>query len=945
MWLFARHVRAFLVSVAVLTVILNLQDKNSSKKSHLTIGANESWGNDSSSEYGDDYDLFDEEETSEMLEDVKKQKYREFVLGGRSARGEDDSDLHVLGLFEMTTKHGIRDEGFAEVFAAQMAVDHINRKNLLSGHRIKLLINDTQCDPGAGIDRFFHALYSKKIIIMLLGSGCSNVTESLANIVPYWNILQVSFGSTSPSLSDRNKFPLFFRTVAPDSSHNDAKAAFIRKYKWDTVATFSQRENIYLFPINNLIINLEKSDVQCAKSITFSLSNFKERLKALKELNVRIIVGSFSAKIAPRIFCEIYKLKMFGIDYVWILQDRQATWWRDTKDCRHGHLREATEGVIFLEHHNMIPDNGVAISGLSNKQFDDAFNKSLHSRHARQTYDAIWAMALAMKAVSTRNDYNLTDFFYDDDKFIDEAVGYMQELRFMGVSGPVRFRGADRVGNSIITQIQGGVSKTVAIYYVDDGRLDFKCYGCNAIRWREGKVPIAKRVLRFKLVTIPKSAFYLVSIVSGMGILACILFLCFNYRYREQKVIKLSSPRLNNIAVSGCVLVYAAVILLGIDIRTVLRVSHFAKLCTMRVYLLSAGFSLAFGSIFAKTYRIQRIFTYSTSVRDKFLKDKQLISLIFVLLIIDAVIIALWVYTDPMQRHLHNLTMQISSDDRSVLYQPQVEVCKCNNTTGWFIAICVYKGFLLTMGVYTAWETRRIKVDALNDSQYIGISVYSTFFASLVVFVTHFLTDYILLSYIARTFSILTSTTITLLLLFVPKLKSVLFEDGEDKDQVMQSMGLKIECNTRRLRIDDPHEIAYRMEVQNKVYRCEIQALDKEIAILEGLLRRQSSSPNYPKVSRASWPSTHLQGIESMARRPFLSETTLLEEDDDNVITFLADRPRVLDKLRTFFSRRIPSWRSRFVNGLPPPPQPQPPPPIEVSKPFIIPINENPLHT
>lgn len=49
-----------------------------------------------------------------------------------------------------------------------------------------------QCDPGIGVDRFFHALYSNKNILVLLGSGCSNVTERLANIVPYWNIPQVS---------------------------------------------------------------------------------------------------------------------------------------------------------------------------------------------------------------------------------------------------------------------------------------------------------------------------------------------------------------------------------------------------------------------------------------------------------------------------------------------------------------------------------------------------------------------------------------------------------------------------------------------------------------------------------------------------------------------------------------------------------------------------------
>lgn len=51
-----------------------------------------------------------------------------------------------------------------------------------------------QCDPGVGVDRFFHALYTQTStrMVMLLGSACSEVTESLAKVVPYWNIVQVS---------------------------------------------------------------------------------------------------------------------------------------------------------------------------------------------------------------------------------------------------------------------------------------------------------------------------------------------------------------------------------------------------------------------------------------------------------------------------------------------------------------------------------------------------------------------------------------------------------------------------------------------------------------------------------------------------------------------------------------------------------------------------------
>ena len=46
------------------------------------------------------------------------------------------------------------------------------------------------------------------------------------------------------------------------------------------------------------------------------------------------------------------------------------------------------------------------------------------------------------------------------------------------------------------------------------------------------------------------------------------------------RYIKLSSPRLNNVAVIGCILVYAAVIVLGFDDRN-LRPGMFPVACTV----------------------------------------------------------------------------------------------------------------------------------------------------------------------------------------------------------------------------------------------------------------------------------------------------------------------------------------------------------------------------
>lgn len=57
-----------------------------------------------------------------------------------------------------------------------------------------------------------------------------------------------------------------------------------------------------------------------------------------------------------------------------------------------------------------------------------------------------------------------------------------------------------------------------------------------------------------------------------------------------------------------------------------------------------------------------------------------MISLICALLLIDGLIVTLWVVIDPMERHLKNLTIEISPTDRGVVYQPQVKSKMFANT-------------------------------------------------------------------------------------------------------------------------------------------------------------------------------------------------------------------------------------------------------------------------
>jgi gamma-aminobutyric acid type B receptor len=67
-----------------------------------------------------------------------------------------------------------------------------------------------------------------------------------------------------------------------------------------------------------------------------------------------------------------------------------------------------------------------------------------------------------------------------------------------------------------------------------------------------------------------------------------------------------------------------------------------------------------------------------------------------------------------------------------------------------------------------------VKIPALNDSQYIGMSVYSVVITSgIVVVLANLISERATLAFVTITALILASTSTTLCLLFVPKVKLI----------------------------------------------------------------------------------------------------------------------------------------------------------------------------
>ena len=86
----------------------------------------------------------------------------------------------------------------------------------------------------------------------------------------------------------------------------------------------------------------------------------------------------------------------------------------------------------------------------------------------------------------------------------------------------------------------------------------------------------------------------------------------------------------------------------------------------------------------------------------------------------------------------------------------------------------IWKTLLLAMGLFLAWETRHVTSSLLNDSKYIGMSVYNVVIMSIInvplyyaVGEAHIQANYALFATILNFIS-----TFTLLVLFVPKVST-----------------------------------------------------------------------------------------------------------------------------------------------------------------------------
>nr|XP_006812189.1 PREDICTED: gamma-aminobutyric acid type B receptor subunit 1-like [Saccoglossus kowalevskii] len=560
----------------------------------------------------------------------------------------------------------------------ELALQHINdNPSILPNYTLRMEWKDTQCDAGVGMKSFFELLYEKPTKIVLLGAACSIVSQPVAATAQHWNLVQLSYASASDTLSNTDRFKYFFRIFPTDSGLNAPRIELLLQYGWRRVATIHQTEDLFARGTDLLISGLEDKGIKLLTSESVEPGSVPtNQLSNIKKKDGRIILVSMYEDQARLLFCEAYKQGLYGQKYVYLLPGWYTDgWWIVSDhniDCTVDQMKEAIEGYISVESLLLSRDDDVTVSGLTPLEYLDAYNTLTNGSDlsaeafASYGYDATWVLALMFHKVAIQlersgSSVRIEDFDYDNTNGLRELfIDALNSTNFLGVTGPISFNeNGDRFGITKIEQLReiGNelVETTLGLYYPTDelGWLNES----NKFEFKGGVIPLDAARVMFEQQRISTSVYIIFSSMSSLGVVLVCLFLAFNIKNRKRKLIKLSSPSINNIIAVGCALSYLSALLLGLD-RILESPDAFVNICRARMWTLCIGFTLAFGGLFTKTWRVYFVFTNATK-RRRVIKDSHLFLCLFVLLVIDIVILASWMVLDPPQRTTRNFTATV----------------------------------------------------------------------------------------------------------------------------------------------------------------------------------------------------------------------------------------------------------------------------------------------
>lgn len=225
-----------------------------------------------------------------------------------------------------------------------------------------------------------------------------------------------------------------------------------------------------------------------------------------------------------------------------------------------------------------------------------------------------------------------------------------------------------------------------------------------------------ERVYVFQFI---KSPLHTIALAfNGIILALCLYSMHFSAVHRDSTIIKASSPVMLQIFLFGAVCMIVSNLLGSVDME-------YGR-CVSMLWLITCGFTIMYGALFLKTFRIHWI-NSRTSLSPSTLDEKKLVKVLMVIVAIDVVLNLLWTY------HGDYRSERVQLDP----WRPSLDVHKCTSNgagQGYFVIHLLIKFGLLIAGTRYAYNVRNVKSE-FNESIYIGFAMYGILIV-LILFLT-----------------------------------------------------------------------------------------------------------------------------------------------------------------------------------------------------------------
>ena len=145
---------------------------------------------------------------------------------------------------------------------------------------------------------------------------------------------------------------------------------------------------------------------------------------------------------------------------------------------------------------------------------------------------------------------------------------------------------------------------------------------------------------------VPLWLFVVFSSLALLGVVYTIVMIAFNVTKSKTKLVKMTSPNINVVILVGVAVGYGCVVLGGLDSGLVSAASMQTLQRAVAV-ILPIAFTLVFGALFAKAWRVFLVFK-NLNFNGKLTRDEHLLLGVLIMLLLDLAILLPWILVDPI---------------------------------------------------------------------------------------------------------------------------------------------------------------------------------------------------------------------------------------------------------------------------------------------------------